>query len=256
MRVTICQWDSRPALFASQQQALFAHCQAVSSELLLLPELPFDDWLAASSEVDSQRWALSVMRHLQALQQFSALTGAALLATRPVVDGSGLRFNRGCLWSGELGALDIRDKLHLPEEQGYWEASWCQPGAGQFDSVEVGACRLGLLICSELWFLEHARNYGQQGVHLLCVPRATPTLGNDAWLAAGRTAAIVAGAYCLSSNQCRPAAESGDMAGMGWLIDPEGEVLAVTSAQTPFVTLDIDLGYAEAAKLSYPRYLQ
>ena len=40
------------------------------------------------------------------------------------------------------------------------------------------------------------------------------------------------------------------------VIDPDGTVLATTSASTPFVTLDVDLAYAEAAKHSYPRYLE
>ncbi|WP_439887912.1 carbon-nitrogen hydrolase family protein [Pseudomonas sp. MBLB4123] len=256
MRVTVCQWDSRPEALAAQLQALLEHCRLAGSELLLLPEMPFDDWLAAAPQVDAERWALSVRRHLDALQRLAELPGLTLFATRPFVDKQGARLNRAFHWSAEAGLVDDRDKFHLPAEEGYWESSWYSPGKGDFACVGPASCRVGSLICSELWFLEHARDYGRQQAHVLCMPRATPALGNDAWLAAGRTAAIVAGAYCLSSNQYRPEGATPGMAGMGWVIDPDGTVLATTSANTPFVTLDVDLAYAEAAKHSYPRYLE
>jgi N-carbamoylputrescine amidase len=43
--------------------------------------------------------------------------------------------------------------------------------------------------------------------------------------------------------------------GAGWVIDPEGNVLATTTDQEPFVTLDVDLAEAHSAKKSYPRYV-
>jgi len=86
MQVTVCQWDSRPEMLETQLQALLAHCTAAGSELLVLPEMPFDDWLAASPEVDSQRWALSIQRHLDSLTRLSALTSTSVIASRPVLD--------------------------------------------------------------------------------------------------------------------------------------------------------------------------
>jgi N-carbamoylputrescine amidase len=43
--------------------------------------------------------------------------------------------------------------------------------------------------------------------------------------------------------------------GQGWIIDPEGQVLGTTSSEQPFLTLEIDLGEAQAAKTTYPRYV-
>jgi N-carbamoylputrescine amidase len=37
------------------------------------------------------------------------------------------------------------------------------------------------------------------------------------------------------------------------MIGPDGDVLGVTTDDEPFITLEIDLGAAEAAKLTYPR---
>jgi N-carbamoylputrescine amidase len=254
MKVTVCQWDSRPEMLEAQLQALIAHCSATGSELLVLPEMPFDDWLAASNAVDSERWALSIQRHLESLKRLSALTPASVVASRPVLDAAGIARNRA-FYCNAGERVDGHDKAHLPDEDGYWEAHWYQPGKAELAAVQVGACRVGMLICSELWFLEHARAYGQQQAQLLCVARATPRLGDDVWLAAGQTAAVVAGAYCLSSNQYRPEGVAPDMGGMGWVIDPDGSILATTTAAEPFVTVEIDLEYAASAKLSYPRYL-
>lgn len=256
MQVTVCQWDSRPEMLETQLQALIAHCTATGSELLLLPEMPFDDWLAASSEVDSPRWALSIQRHLESLTRLAALVPASVIASRPLLDAAGIARNRAFYCNAVDGLVDGHDKAHLPDENGYWEARWYQPGPPELITQQVGVCRVGTLICSELWFLEHARSYGQQQAQLLCVSRATPSLGDDVWLAAGQTAAVVAGAYCLSSNQYRPEGVAPSMAGNGWVIDPDGTVLATTTADEPFVTVAIDLAYADAAKVSYPRYLR
>jgi N-carbamoylputrescine amidase len=44
--------------------------------------------------------------------------------------------------------------------------------------------------------------------------------------------------------------------GSGWIIEPEeGKVLGVTTREQPFLTLEIDISVAEAAKHTYPRYV-
>ena len=108
--------------------------------------------------------------------------------------------------------------------------------------------KIGFAICSDLWFFQHARKYGQQGIHMLVCPRATPRETLSRWIAAGRTAAVVAGAFCLSSNRVSGIAEKANLGGKGWIADPEGEVLAQTSSDEPFVTVNIDLKRAERAK--------
>jgi N-carbamoylputrescine amidase len=68
----------------------------------------------------------------------------------------------------------------------------------------------------------------------------------------GVVAAVRSGAFSLSSNRVDP---TGGCGGGGWIIDPAGEVLAVTSAAEPFATRELDLSQAAAAKDSYPRYV-
>jgi N-carbamoylputrescine amidase len=44
--------------------------------------------------------------------------------------------------------------------------------------------------------------------------------------------------------------------GQGWIIDPDGDVLAVTSDAERFATRDLDLARAKEAKTTYPRYVR
>lgn len=43
--------------------------------------------------------------------------------------------------------------------------------------------------------------------------------------------------------------------GRGWIINPDGKVLATTDEKSSFVTIEIDLKEAETAKTEYPRYI-
>jgi N-carbamoylputrescine amidase len=56
----------------------------------------------------------------------------------------------------------------------------------------------------------------------------------------------------MSSNRVDA---SGACGGVGWIISPDGEILARTSAAEPFATLEIDLDLAAAARRTYPRYV-
>ena len=76
------------------------------------------------------------------------------------------------------------------------------------------------------------------------------------WIAGGRAAAVVSGAFCLSSNLNGPHTERMEFGGAGWVIEPEeGNVLGVTSQDKPLLTVEIDLEIAEKSKRSYPRYV-
>ena len=92
----------------------------------------------------------------------------------------------------------------------------------------------------------------RSGVELLLSPRATALATTKKWLAVGVVAAVRSGAFSLSSNRVDP---TGGCGGGGWIIDPAGEILAITSAAEPFATREIDLAEAAAAKGSYPRYV-
>lgn len=66
-------------------------------------------------------------------------------------------------------------------------------------------------------------------------------------------AAIASGCFVASAN--RRSYEADTFAGRSWVVSPEGETLAETTADVPVVTVDVDLADAERAKLTYPRNL-
>lgn len=262
MRVTVCQLREEPEALEEDWEALGEHVAAGSSDLVLLPEMPFHPWLAADREVGPARWEEAVRAHERWLARLGELGAPFVAGTRPVVRG-GRRLNEGFAWEPCAGTRAVHEKRYLPDEPGFWEASWYAAGEEDFQVTALAppgrpaaTVRAGFLICTELWFSERAREMGRLGAHLLLAPRATPDGGLEKWLVGGRAAAIVAGAWCLSSNRAGPGRVYA-WGGGGWIIEPKnGEVVGVTSASERFLTREIDLAAAEAAKETYPRYVR
>jgi len=255
MRVTVCELPNEPAALETAWEKLVQHVQTNKSEFVLLPEMPFFPWLAHTREVDAGQWEQAVKAHEAWMARLDEMSPASVASTRPVVLDD-KRQNAGYIWEADRGAKTVHAKYYLPDEPGFWEASWYERGDGIFSLANTTKCQVGFLICTELWFNFRAREYGRQGMQLLVCPRATPNPTAPKWVAGGQAAAVVSGAFCLSSNLAGATPEGGDYAGVGWIIEPgEGKVLALTSSEQPFLTLDIDLEEADRAKETYPRYV-
>jgi N-carbamoylputrescine amidase len=255
MKVTTTQLPDESSALEAAFAALIEHVAVERSDLVLLPEMPFYPWVAATDQVDPARWQAAVDAHEEWLPRLTALGADIVLGSRPVLD-VGTPHNDAFIWQQQSGARFAHRKYYLPDEGGFWEATWYRRASQpNFQSTSVGGLNVGFMICSDLWFGEHARGYARQGVQLLANPRATPRGSVDRWLAGGRVAAVTSGAYCISSNRAGTS-QWIDWGGAGWIIDPDGEVLAVTSEQQPFVTAEVDLAVADAAKKTYPRYVK
>lgn len=255
MKVTVCQLHNDPTGRAADWERLVAHVQAEQSQLVLLPEMPFYPWPFWQREFDPDQWQAALAAHDQWLTRLPELTPAVVLGSRPVVL-NGRRLNEGFTWDAHNGYRPAHHKYYLPDDPGFWEASWYGRGEDNFVPINCGPSVAGFLICTELWFMQRARAYGQASVHLLVCPRATERKTVDKWLAGGRAAAVIAGAFCLSSNPYTASDTPVSLGGQGWIIDPDGNVLGLTTVERPFVTLDLDLTLAEVAKMTYPRYVQ
>lgn len=255
MRVTVCQLRDDPVGFEQDWLGLCRHVREQHSELVLLPELPFAPWFALERLFDAAKWEQVMMAHREWDGRLGELAPSSIIATRPI-ERSGSRYNEAYAVEAGGARTPVHDKRYLPDEPGFYEASWDERGDGVFAPATVAGARVGMLICSELWVMDRARAYAEQGVEVIATPRATPDSTRERWLLAGRTAAILAGAFALSSNHAGVSAGGFRFAGAGWIISPDGELLAVTSEETPYQTRDIDLAQARAAKNTYPRYLQ
>lgn len=248
MRVTVCELRTSPAGLREDWTALIAHVARERSELVVLPEMCFAPWFAAQRPYEPRVWEAAVSAHEEWLARLVELP-AGVIGTRPVTRTAG---RRNEAYSAERGGpvRRLHDKSYLPDEPGFREASWYGRGDGGHAVTEVAGLRVGVLVCTELWFLEHARALGRAGAHVVATPRVTPVETLDKWLAGGRACAVVAGAWSLSSSSAEP-----EHGGLGWAVDPEGEVVATTSRDEPFATVEIDLGAVDDAKRRYPRYV-
>jgi N-carbamoylputrescine amidase len=255
MKITVCQLHQGGKEFQHDWEALKAHVKHEGSELVLLPEMPFYPWFAWEKTFDLEIWEEAVAAHSEWRTHLSDLGAAWVVGTSPV-NLSGKRLNQGFVWDVKGGYSPSHAKYYLPDEEGFWEATWYDRGDQEFRLYESLRFKLGFAICSELWFFQHSRAYGQEGAHFIACPRATPHGTLDKWLAGGRAAAVVAGTFSISSNRFSAPDEEADLGGQGWIVDPEGCVLGITTPQQPFLTLDLDLTLAESAKQTYPRYVR
>ncbi|MFX1517359.1 MAG: carbon-nitrogen hydrolase family protein [Promethearchaeota archaeon] len=257
MKVTVCQLSAEPEKLENQWQQLVTHTVQNSTELILLPEMPFFPWICSLLPVNPKLWVEGINAHNFWNQKLAELGAQIVIGTRPIVDPeTKKRFNSGYLWTTQSGVQDIHRKVYLPNEEGFWEATWYERGDQVFKPFEFSGIIIGFSICTELWFMEHVREYGKQGIHFLVCPRGTPIETIDKWIAGGRAAAVISGAFCLSSNHQGIAPDERTiLGGVGWIIGPEGNILGTTNEQTPFITLNLDIKLAEDAKSTYPRYI-
>jgi N-carbamoylputrescine amidase len=256
LKITVCQIDPREDQIDIYLSALKEHIASEKSALTLLPEMCFSEWLAADKNPDPERWAKAIARHNKYIDNLDNLGALAIVGTRPIINHIGSRRNEAYIWTKALNRPSpIREKYYLPDEDGYGEHSLYDRGLKSFDTAYFESVRIGVQICTEMWFFEWARHYAASRVDLLCIPRATPHRSVEKWLAGGQTAAVCSGAYSISSNLWYPPGSKISCGGLGWIIDPEGNILKTTNPDAPFATVEIDLKYSRISKTTYPRYV-
>jgi len=251
MKVTVTEMDDGAAKFESDWERLAKHVRKNDSELVLLPEMPFHPWVCSKPKFDPAIWKKVVDDHERWMKRLGELGAPMVMGSRPV-NRDGKRLNVGFLWDGGR-VSDVHVKGYLPNEGGYWEATWYQRGDRAFDSFPAHKATAGMMICSDIWAVQHARTYAKQGAEIIAVPHAAPRVSIPRWVAAGSVVSMVSGTFCIASNR------SGRGGGVefggtgGWVISPEGKLLGQTSRAKPFVTVDVDLAEADSAKKTYPR---
>jgi N-carbamoylputrescine amidase len=249
LTLTVCELPDEPNLLQERWQRLAEVVRRDGTDLVLLPELPFAPWLCSAPVFDAGAWQAAVQRDRAWRARLPELGAGAVLATR-LVEVDGERFNEAYLWTADGGEVGLRRKAHLPHEDGFWEQSWFTPAEPAWDGTRVGPLRVGVLVCSELWDLEQARAYHRAGTGLIVVPRASTLSWCERWLAGGRTAALLSGAWCASANRRGGALGFG---GDSWVVDPDGQLVARTSLDRPIVSATVDADLADLAGERYPR---
>ncbi|HEY4354156.1 MAG TPA: carbon-nitrogen hydrolase family protein [Acidobacteriaceae bacterium] len=253
MRVAYVEWPEGLLVEDPRWPALQERIAAVEPDLLLTNELPFGPWVAAGAVYSDEEARRSVTAHEHGLEALEALGVPAIVSTRPVLYGERLVNEAFVLAEGVRRPL--HRKQYFPKEPGWWEREWYAGDSSGFQVAEVLGIKLGVLICTEVMFNEHARIYGRQGASLILVPRAA---GADvaSWQIAGAMASLVSGAYVVSSNRVGSGATGPVFGGGGFAYAPPGRVLGVTSAEDPVGVFELDPTVVARAQAEYPCYVR
>lgn len=222
------------------------------ADLAVLPEIPLNPWRPATKEqVDEDAEPMDGPRaRLQA--GAAAEAGIGLVGSIIHRDAAGRRTNRSLVYdrSGTLRAS--YDKLHLPEEPGFWETSHYEPGSDAPERIDAFGLPIGVQICSDNNRPEGSRLLGAKGAMAVLIPRATEERTYQRWKLVFRANALTSAVYVLSVT--RPDPEEGVLiGGPSIAVDPDGEVILETTDRLALVTLDAER--VRQARTDYPGYL-
>lgn len=251
MKLSICEFPDEASHKMKAWDALVAHVAAAKPDIVVLPEMPFCDWIFVGSTVDFDLWRKAMSQHDEMISRFSELKCRWVLTSRPI-ERNGRRLNEAFVWSAESGYQAVRTKWYLPNLPVAAESIWFDQGDRNFSPAACGPLHVGFKLCSEIMFPEHSREIGFANAHLIAHPRATGD--GRRWRAATEMSAVTSGCYVASAN--RRSYDRELFTGGSWLFTPEAALLAETTIEQPFVTVEIDTSVAEKAKTTYPRDLQ
>jgi N-carbamoylputrescine amidase len=251
VKITVCEFPDEAARRGGAWAELIRHLKADPADVVVLPEMPFCEWKVFTTRtVERNAWQAALAAHDEMIARMAELPVGMVLSSRPV-DVQGRRLNQAFCWTRDGGYRAARAKYHLPDGPDGWEATWFDRGDRDFAPLTVGAVTVGFQICTELLFSEAAWEMGRRGAQLIAAPRATS--GHRRWPMAASLAAIMSGCFVASANRRSHDGEA--FPGHSWVVSPEGELLGETTAESPFVTVEVELAAADRAKQTYPRNL-
>ncbi|HEY6608842.1 MAG TPA: carbon-nitrogen hydrolase family protein [Candidatus Limnocylindria bacterium] len=222
------------------------------ADLAVLPEIPLNPWSPATK--DATDADAEPMDGPRARAQSEAAAEARIGLVGGIIHRAedGRRTSRALVIDAAGEVRATYEKLHLPEEEGFWETSHYEPGTEAPKRIDAFGVPIGVQICSDNNRPEGAHLLGAQGAVAIVNPRASEERSFQRWKIVWRANALTSCCYVLSVN--RPYPESGVLlGGPSIAIDPNGQVLAETNDTLALVTLDAKV--VADARRAYPGYL-
>ena len=223
------------------------------ADLAVLPELPLNPWSPATKEPRDDD--AEGMNGPRAQAQAEAAREAGIGLVGGIIhrdDTTGRRTSRALIFDGAGKLRATYEKLHLPEEDGFWETSHYEPGAQPPRAIDAFGILVGLQLCSDNNRPQGTQLLAAQGAVAMINPRATEERTYQRWKLVFRANALTSCCYVLSVN--RPDPEEGVLiGGPSVAIDPRGEVIMETTDRLALVT--IDAAEVARARRDYPGYL-
>lgn len=222
------------------------------ASLAMLPEMPLNEWCPALPEPrDQDAEAPDGPRH-RAMADAARDAGIALLGGVILRDGQGRRRNRSLLFDESGACVATYEKLHLPDEPGFWETRHYEPATDPPRVASLHGFPLGIQVCSDVNRPQGTHLLAAMGAEAILAPRATEAGTFDRWRLMLRANAMAACAYVLSVPRPTPEHDV-PLGGPSIAIDPNGTVLLETEDAVAVVTLD--RAVVARARKAYPGYL-
>jgi len=222
------------------------------ADLAVLPEIPLNPWRPASKEAHEDDAEPMGGPRARAQAEAAAEAGIGLVGGIIHRDESGRRTSRALVFDRTGAVTATYEKLHLPEEPGFWETSHYEPGTRAPERIDAFGLPIGVQICSDNNRPEGVHLLGAQGVMAMINPRASEEKTYQRWKTVWRANALTSCLYVLSVN--RPHPEDGVLiGGPSVAFDPNGELVVETTDQMATVTLDAKV--VTDARHAYPGYL-
>ena len=233
--------------------ATLDECAEHGADLAVLPELPLNAWRPATKDPRDEDAEPMDGPRASALASAARASGIGLVGGIIHADpATGARTSRVLVFdrAGELVAT--YEKLHLPEEPGFWETSHYQPGTLAPQRIDAFGMPVGIQVCSDANRPEGSHLLGAMGAQAILIPRATEERTYQRWKIVFRATALTSCCYVLSVN--RPDPEAGvQIGGPSVAVDPNGTVLLETTDRIGMATLESRV--VNAARSAYPGYL-
>jgi predicted amidohydrolase len=221
--------------------------------LALLPELPLNPWSPATKDARDDDAEPMGGPRMTAQAEAAAEAGIGLVGGIIHRDRiTGRRTSRALVLdrSGNLQAT--YEKLHLPEEPGFWETSHYDPGTQPPERIDAFGLPIGVQLCSDNNRPEGTHLLAAQGAAAVLIPRATESATYQRWRMVFRANALTSSCYVLSVT--RPDTEQGVLiGGPSVAVDPNSMVMIETTDTLALVTLDAEA--VRKARVDYPGYL-
>jgi predicted amidohydrolase len=222
------------------------------ADLAVLPEIPLNPWSPATKEAREDDAEPMGGPRTTAQRAAAAEAGIGLVGGIIHRGEDGRRTSRALIFDRSGGLQATYEKLHLPEEPGFWETSHYEPGTDAPQRIDGFGFPFGVQICSDNNRPEGTHLLGAQGAMAAIVPRASEEKTYQRWKTVFRSNALTGCMYVLSVN--RPHPEGGVLiGGPSVAVDPNGEFLVETNDTIALVTLDTKR--VADARRAYPGYL-
>lgn len=269
MRIAVIQhaFDPDPEALRSTLASMIEHAAAEAADLICLPELFLDPYLA----IDPESWSNMVPGESFPNGPAHTFLIEQARHTRRVIAGTihtaspsgGLGLNMSVIVDASGDTIWAAPKLHLPITVGYHEDQWFQAGSGVATPVAVGDTMIAQPVCWDEWFPELARAYRLQGAELLVYPSAIgsePDLPEfdtqPIWQQMVISHAIANGVHVIVPNRVGTETRAGTTItfyGSSFIADPYGRVLAQGPRDEPAVLIaDIDLNAGDDWLARFP----